>query len=49
MDIACQMMKEGKNQTEIGNRFGISSQRVSDCFNYYNIKFDRRGLRKMYI
>lgn len=45
IEIACQMMREGKNQREIGSRFGISPQRVSDCFKYYNIKFDRRGLR----
>lgn len=45
INIACQMMKECKNQTEIGNKFGISPQRVSDCFKYYNIKFDRRGLK----
>lgn len=45
LDLAIQMMKNGKNQTEIGQEFGITSQRVSDCFKHYNIKFDRRGLR----
>lgn len=45
LNKAIQMMKDGKNQSEIGKEFGISSQRVSDCFKYYNIKFDRRGLK----
>lgn len=45
LDKAIQMMKDGKNQKEIGLEFGISSQRVSDCFKFYNVKFDRRGLR----
>lgn len=45
LDKAIQMMKDGKNQKEIGKEFGIPSQRVSDCFKFHNVKFDRRGLR----
>jgi hypothetical protein len=45
ISIATQMMKQGNNQTEIGKFFGISAQRVSDCFKYHNVKFDRRGLQ----
>ena len=45
LNKAIQMMKDGRNQSEIGIEFGISPQRVSDCFKFYNIKFDRRGLK----
>lgn len=45
LEKAIQMMKDGKNQKEIGIEFGISPQRVSDCFKFYNVKFDRRGLK----
>ena len=45
LEKALQLMKEGKSQKEIGEEFGLSSQRVSDCFKFYNIKFDRRGLK----
>ena len=45
LDLAIQMMKSGKSQSEIGEKLGIPSQRVSDCFKYYNIKYDKRRLR----
>ena len=45
LERAIKLMNEGRNQKEIGEEFGLSSQRVSDCFKHYNIKFDRRGLK----
>lgn len=38
LEKALKLMKEGKSQKEIGEEFGLSSQRVSDCFKFYNIK-----------
>ena len=45
LDRAIEMMKEGKTQTVIGEEFGISAQRVSDCFKYHNVEFDKRHLQ----
>ena len=45
LEKAIEMMHNGASQTEIGDEFGIKPQRVSDCFKYHNIKFDRRGLK----
>lgn len=44
LEEAIKMMKNGKSQIEMSKIFGIPSQRISDCFKYYNIKFDRRNL-----
>ena len=38
------MMRKGYRQAEIGKVFGIEAQRVSDCFKYYNVHFDKRGM-----
>lgn len=41
--IASDMMLHGKTQKEIGEYFGgISSQRVSELFKHFNVKFVRR-------
>ena len=45
LEKAIEMMHNGASQTAIGDEFGIKPQRVSDCFKYHNIKFDRRGLK----
>lgn len=45
LDLAIELMQQGKKQKEIGDVFGLSSQRVSECFKYYNVKFDKRGLK----
>ena len=45
VDKAIEMMHNGASQKEIGEEFGISSQRVSDCFKYHKVPFDRRGLK----
>lgn len=39
---AVEMMLHGKSQKEIGEYLGIPSQRVCDCFKYYNIQFINR-------
>lgn len=42
-DLAIKLMREGKNQKEIGEAMGgIPKQRVSDLFKKFNIKFERR-------
>lgn len=41
---ATEMMRRGYRQAEIGKVFGIEAQRVSDCFKYYNVHFDKRGM-----
>lgn len=45
LDLAIELMQQGKKQKEIGDVLGLSSQRVSECFKYYNVKFDKRGLK----
>lgn len=41
--VAVNMMKHGKSQAEIGEKFGISAQRVSDCFKYFEIPYVKRS------
>lgn len=40
--LAVEMMQHGKSQAEIGKQFGISAQRVSDCFKALKIPYIRR-------
>lgn len=42
-EIAVTMMKNGKSQKEIGEVFGLTSQRVSECFKALNIPFVKRS------
>ena len=43
VEKAVEMMKHGKTQKEIGEQFGVTAQRISDCFKYYGIKYVRRS------
>lgn len=40
---AIEMMLHGKTQKEIGEKFGISAQRVSECFKACNIQYVKRS------
>lgn len=43
-EVAIKLMREGKNQEEIGEAMGgIPKQRISDLFKKFNIKFERRS------
>lgn len=45
LEKAKELMVEGKTQAEIGKEFGISAQRISDLFKYYNIPYIKRSLK----
>lgn len=43
IEEASKMMRSGKSQKEIGEKFGIAAQRVSECFKAHGVKFIKRS------